>query len=311
MVIGGGIYGFVTTVLVNAAIGAAIGGLTAVVTNGDVGAGVLYGAIGGAVSGALAFGASAISSSLALPTTAANTSKEGLTGLSHALSKGEAVSQNVAGVSDAVSASANVAESGGFWNTVSNGWSSFKDSVGNFFSSGEGGEALAGAMDKGAVSSGLKSIADIYMQGRATKSAEKQAQQMREHELKKLGMQLASNEKIAATRGGGGGGGGGMSLSDRLALERAQRETVLAKVDREMEGHRSLKEQEFQEMAAARGRASDAAKSLHQTGRTALSRSEESLADIQDRIREGESVQGQPNTGVVPPVEYKPETALS
>lgn len=291
-------------IITGAIVGAAIGGISAAITGGDIGKGILFGAVGGAVTGAVTFGLSSVLSSTgtgaraAFHSTQAGSGVQGVGGLVGdtsvtALGR-EAATSSVTQLtgSTALKTGAAAASGGG-------GGSGFLSKL---------GKSLGGGFGQAAVGAGIGAVKDVYMGKKAAELQMSEAE--KDRELKRE--ELRSLEKRAGMgRGGGGGGGGGgpdytideLILRDRKAAEE-ERKSVLAKVSAELDAQKSLNRQEWGELAEARGRA--AAGAAVSTGGGARSRSTETIVDVQERIRAGEDAQGNPNLGVIPPVEYVP-----
>ena len=283
--------GFFKAVLVGAAIGAVVGGITAAIKDGDIFKGVLFGAIGGAVTGGIVHGLNSVFTSLSATVTP--------TGTAGAMGMGaDAASLKAAeaGISTAIKpAVTKTVETGFFDGLMTDIGDGFKDIV---------GDGLGSAMNQGALAAGISGLGQVYNQKKMLEAQEEQAQANREHELAMLDKQVASAEKIASMRGGGGGGGGGRSTADELALIEAQNRGALERVNAEIAGQKSLREQEYAQQEKLRGQASAAASAVAATGREAESRSSESLVDIQERIRNGENQEGEPNVAYQLPIQY-------
>ena len=120
------------------------------------------------------------------------------------------------------------------------------------------GKSMGGGFGVQAVGAGIGAIKDVYLGKKQAEMQMSEAEKNRELEREKI----ASAERIAGMRGGGGGGGGGgpdytideLIRRDREAAQQ-ERQTVLAKVDAELNAQKALRQQEYAEAGAARERA--------------------------------------------------------
>ena len=284
-----------------AILGAAIGGITAAITGGDIGKGILFGAIGGAVVGGVTHGLSAVMDTMKVGAQATYQSGAGGT----MFQEGALVtSLGEQGGVVAASATDRAAYTLGMGATET-----AKEGVKSGFMS-KLGDSLSTEFGVAAVGQGIGALGEMYTSGKTLEAQAEQAELNRQIEREKM----RSAERIAGIRASASGGSSGgaqgpdytideLILRDRKAAEE-ERTSILAKVGAELDAQKQLKNQEFGELAAARGRASEGASVS--TGSRTGSRSTETLADIQDRIRAGENAAGDPNTAVVPDVEYVP-----
>ena len=292
--------GLLKAVAIGAAVGAVVGGLTAAITGGDIAKGVLYGAAGGAVSGALVYGVGAIMGPIAggggATTTTASVLEGGGSGAAMGTGGG---SFQIAGT-NAVGSGATGAAGGGSW--LSSLWTDIK---GGFSSGGEAGGAAFGQQAAG---SAINALAGTYNQKKQAEAAEDQLHTAAELAEQKAQADHERAKELLAINGGGGGGGGASfrPLSDELAMIDAQAAAAERKVNAELEGQKALRQQERDYLSADREMMASAGTALSAGLGTASSRSTETLADIQDRIRAGEGPGGIPNTAIVPSVEYIP-----
>ena len=281
-----------------AILGAAIGGISAAITGGDIGQGILFGAIGGAVVGGVTYGIGSVMTTMEVGAQATYESgiagtmfEEGALVTSLGESGGVAASTYTESAAYALSGAAEVAADGAT--------SGFMSKL---------GDSLATEFGVAAVGQGIGALGEMYTTNKTLEAQAAEAEKNRELEREKI----ASAEKIAGMQyGSSGGSSGGASGPDYtidelierdLRAAEEERTTVLAQVSAELDAQKQLQDQEWGELAAARGRASEGA-NIGAGSRTG-SRSTETLADVQDRIRAGEDAAGEPNTAVVPDVEY-------
>jgi len=285
-------------IVVGAVIGAAIGGITAAITGGDIFKGVLFGAIGGAVGGALVHGIGTVFSQVGGNlTTVSSGAGMGSVGPGAGQAMSTAALQGAgAGVGPGAGqamgstvvtgATETVKKSGGTWLSRTLG------SIGGEIGEGMGQAAVAG---------GIEAVATTYQQGRGIEAAKQAADANFERELVMLEESHQNALELIAARGEGGSGGGPSyrPLSEELALADANRETVLAKVNAELDAQTALKEQEFGRIDADRELMAASAGALQLGNRTG-SRSTQTLEELQERARQQPPI----DTGAVPPVEY-------
>lgn len=185
----------------------------------------------------------------------------------------------------------------------------FLSGVGEFMK-GEAGIEI-GAQ---AVGAGISGLGKVYQAGKQREFVGEQSALAHQRDLEKMAeANKYALQQIGARGGGGGSGGGGggpdYTIDELIRRDREaagqERQTVLAKVGAELGAQKELKGMDLAEVTASRERAIASAGALKSAVRTG-SRSTETLADIQDRIRAGEDVEGRPNVGVEIPVDYIP-----
>ena len=285
------------SVVGGAIVGAAIGGITAAITGGDIGKGLLFGAVGGAVTGAISYGLGSVMESMKLSSQVNWASGETVGGIpKEALTNQMSITSANAtgGVPNLIPEGAKVVTEAG----QAAGKSGFLSSL---------GKSLGAGFGQAAIGAGIGGIKDVYLAKKAGELQMSEAEKNRELEREKL----RSAEARASMSGGGGGSGGSgpdytideLIRRDKMAAQE-ERTSILAKVDAELNAQKALRRQEYAEAGAGRERASAGARVG--TGSRGGSRSTETLVDVQNRIRAGEDAQGNPNTGVIPPVKYVP-----
>jgi hypothetical protein len=266
-------------ILVGAAIGAVVGGLAAAITGGDIGKGILTGAIGGAVSGAIFYG-------VTVGISAVSSAGSGVSSASEATAYGSYSGGEYGGASGAGSAggagggaggAGGGAGEGGFFSDL---WGSMKTE----FSGTLGQQAVSGAIQ------GATNIYAVNKQADATSELQDKAHQQNLEAMAQANQEAMDRMKLQAELGlGGGGGGGGLSLEDQIALAKEERETILAKVDAELNAQKQLKEQDFAGMAASRERAAAGAGGTVVGGGDSTprlrSRSQKTIVDFRDDLR--------------------------
>ena len=289
-----------------AIIGAAIGALTAAITGGDIGKGALFGAVGGAVVGGL-------TGAYAGFTTSSTTTFVGSDIAPAAGDLAEAANQSwesMATESTGFTAQGTSGATGGWLDNLT---TSIGDGFKDFFSFGGEGAGGEGGLSFGqqAAMKGIEGAGSMYMKKKEQEAAEKAQRQALEDQLVMLDAQTEAQKELIAAQaeaGGGGGGGsaGGLSFEEQLALKDKDIQGALARTNAEIQGQKDLKDQEFARADTIRELTAASAKGIKTGGRTAGSRSGESLVALQDRIRQGENPAGDVNVAYDVPVDYVP-----
>ena len=315
--------------LVGAAVGAVVGGIMAAVNGGNIFKGMLTGAIGGAITGALTFGlASALSGVSTVASNVANSSIQGgnsLFGTSAAGVGQGAASSSISSVTSSMDAmngmtdattsvgSSGAASSTSFFSGLSGdavkaaageGLKAFltpdatqnQVEVANIQQAGaterqdsvnkttlEAAAASAEATMAAQDSANVTRLADTKMQlDSAMAQLEKDIAYKTSADDKNIKYKYASDKLAADTALA--------TATDYIALEKEKTAGALAKVDAEVTGQKELAQQGFDETRRIDENAAAAGAGLGSLGKTDSS-SEESLVDMQDRIR-NESVIG-------------------
>ena len=307
LTLGGFLVGVAYGAVIGAAVGAVIGGITAAITGGSIGQGMLHGAIGGAVIGAVTGGIGTVWNAL-------GTSTQGLSQAGMAATSAEtAAGEGLASAGVATSSAGRTAlltttteSSGSSW--LGGLWSDLSGSFAGDLAADVGTE-----FGKQAVGAAISGGVDVYNQGKARDAASKLQDKTFEQtriltdDAQKDALELQNNAPSGGVSGGSGPNYTIDELIERdLAAAESERTTTLARVDAELQGQKDLKSQEFAEAGANRELMAAGASALRGTSARTDSRSTETLTDVQDRIRNGENVEGETNTGVVVPVNYVP-----